>query len=270
LDWPGVQALRFLIAPSSEIVKPPLPFHALVLITSPPKKLELEFANVKCLQPPPPGSIVCVPAEVSIRWRWTGPKDSFHLYLDPRAISRVAEESFDLSLELPPLDVLNLPDLRATMLALDAELTRGLRSCRILVESLITILAVQLIRHLSKPPPLRQSNAALPRRKLDAVINYIMANLDAGLTLAQMAAVTYLSPYHFARQFKSATGLPPHQYVVARRVERAQHLLREDREFTLADVALRAGFSDQSQLCAHFKRIVGVTPRQFQLSARIS
>jgi AraC family transcriptional regulator len=64
--------------------------------------------------------------------------------------------------------------------------------------------------------------------------------------------------------------LPPHQYVIARRVERAQQLLRGDGDLGLAEVALRAGFSDQSQFSFHFKRIVGVTPRQFRISARIA
>jgi AraC family transcriptional regulator len=67
----------------------------------------------------------------------------------------------------------------------------------------------------------------------------------------------------------AATGLAPHQYVIARRVERAQQLLREEDELGLGEVAFRAGFADQSHLSLHFKRIVGVTPRQFRISARI-
>jgi len=63
--------------------------------------------------------------------------------------------------------------------------------------------------------------------------------------------------------------LPPHQYVIARRVERAQHLLRADDEIAVTDAALRVGFSDQSKLSFQFKRIVGVTPGQFRISARI-
>ena len=69
--------------------------------------------------------------------------------------------------------------------------------------------------------------------------------------------------------FKAATGLPPHQYVIARRVERAKQLLQGG-DFTLAEVAARAGFSDQSQFCRHFKRLVGVTPGQFRAPARIA
>jgi AraC family transcriptional regulator len=85
-----------------------------------------------------------------------------------------------------------------------------------------------------------------------------------------MAAAARLSPYHFARQFKAATGLPPHQYVIARRVERARQLLQGGDDFSLAEVAAHVGFSDQSQFTHHFKRLVGVTPGQFRTPARIA
>ena len=85
-----------------------------------------------------------------------------------------------------------------------------------------------------------------------------------------MAAAAHLSVYHFARQFRAATGMPPHQYVIARRVERAKQLLQAATELSLADVAAHAGFSDQSQFTHHFKRLVGVTPGQFRSPARIA
>jgi len=58
--------------------------------------------------------------------------------------------------------------------------------------------------------------------------------------------------------------------VIARRVERAQHLLRANGEISLVEVALRVGFSDQSKFSSHFKRIVGGTPGQFRISARMT
>jgi AraC family transcriptional regulator len=84
----------------------------------------------------------------------------------------------------------------------------------------------------------------------------------------QLTGQTDLSAYHFARQFKAATGLPPHQYVLARRVERAQQLLQAGTDLSLAEVAADAGFSDQSQFSHQFKRLVGVTPGQFRMPAR--
>jgi AraC family transcriptional regulator len=110
----------------------------------------------------------------------------------------------------------------------------------------------------------------LPQGRLRAVIEYIEENLDASPSLEQMSAVARLSPYHFARQFRAAAGLPPHQYVIARRIEWAKQLLHSERYLSLADVAAHTGFSDQSQFSHHFKRIVGITPRQFRTPARIA
>ena len=69
---------------------------------------------------------------------------------------------------------------------------------------------------------------------------------------------------------RKATALPPHQYVILRLVERARQLLQAGTGLSLAEVAAHAGFSDQSQLTHHFKRLVGVTPGQFRTPARIA
>jgi AraC family transcriptional regulator len=155
------------------------------------------------------------------------------------------------------------------MLAVNDELTAGAAGGRLAAESLANLLAVHLIRNASAPcTPARQTHGALAQGKLRAVVEYVEGHLDTGLTLEQMAAAAHLSPYHFARQFKVATGLPPHQYVLTRRVERAKQLLQTGSDFSLAEVAAHAGFCDQSQFSHHFKRILGVTPGNFRKSAR--
>ena len=116
----------------------------------------------------------------------------------------------------------------------------------------------------------RRRNGTLPREKLRAIVAYVEDHRDAGPTLEQLAAVAHLSAYHFARQFKAATGLPPHQYVLARRVERAKQLLQAGTDLSPAEVAAHAGFSYQSVFSQHFKRLVGVTPGQFRTPARIA
>jgi AraC family transcriptional regulator len=157
------------------------------------------------------------------------------------------------------------------MLAVDAELTAGGAGGSLASESLANLLAVHLIRHVLAPRRLQRGrDGALPRGRLQAVVEYVEEHLGAGLTLERMAAAVHLSVYHFARQFRAATGLAPHQYVIARRVERAKQLLQGGDNFSLAQVAAHAGFSDQSQLSLHFKRLVGVTPGQFRMSARIA
>jgi AraC family transcriptional regulator len=172
---------------------------------------------------------------------------------------------------VPPLDGLDLPPLRAAMLAVDAELTAGAAGGRLAAESLATVLAVHLLRQVLAPrQPAHGRDGALPREKLHAVVAYIEDHLDTDLPLAQLAATAHLSAYHFARQCTAATGMPPHQYVIARRVARAQPLLHPDGDLALAEIAARVGFADHSQFAHHFKRVVGVTPRQFRTSARIA
>jgi AraC family transcriptional regulator len=156
------------------------------------------------------------------------------------------------------------------MLAVDAELTAGGAGGPLASESLANVLAVHQIRHVLAPRrPERGRDGVLPRGRLRAVVEYIEEHLDASPSLEQMAAVARLSPYHFARQFKQATGLPPHQYVITRRVERAKQFLQAGTDVSLAGLAARVGFSDQSQFSHHFKRLVGVTPGQFRMPARI-
>src|SRR5262249_61293132 len=86
-------------------------------------------------------------------------------------------------------------------------------------------------------------------------------SVTSGRSLEQRAEAACLSAYYYARQFKRATGLPPHQYVLARRVERAKQLLPGD--LSLEEVAACAGFSAQSQFSHHFTRLLFVTPGQF-------
>lgn len=129
-------------------------------------------------------------------------------------------------------------------------------------QALDTLLALVLrLADPVSPPP--QAKRLLPARQFAHVVEYIHSNLNAAMSLADLAAVANLSEYHFARQFKQTTGMPPHQYVVAQRVERAKQLIREER-FTLAQIAAEVGFSSQSHMNLHFKRLVACTPADFR------
>jgi AraC family transcriptional regulator len=273
LGWVGLEAARYRASPAWEYHAPALSHHRLVLVTRPPQELELCFEGVKRHVPPPAGAIILVPAGTPGRVRWRGGFDWLHIYLEPGLVARVAAEAFGVDparLTVPPLDILDLPHLRAAMGAVDAELLSGGVGGPLAAESLANVLAVHLLRHCLAPRrPKRGRDGALPRARLRAVAEYIEGHLDASPTLGQMAAVAGLSPYHFARQFKGATGLPPHQYVLTRRVEQAKRLLQAGPQ-SLAEVAAHVGFSDQSQFTRHFKRLVGVTPGQFRTPARMA
>lgn len=274
LGWVGLGAAHCRSEPAFERISPAIPHHRLVLNARPPEELDLRFEGVKRHVPHTAGSITLVPAGTEALVRSSGHKDELHVFLDEVLVARVAEEKFGLDpgrLTVPPLDGLDLPQFRAVMRAVEIELTTGGRGGRLAAESLANLLAVHLIRHIQSPrQPVGGSDGMLPRGRLRAIVEYVEEHLDASPSLQEMAAVARISPYHFARQFKRATGLPPYQFVIARRVERAKDLLQAQAGLSLAQVALRAGFTDQSQFSNHFKRLVGVTPGRFRAPARIA
>jgi AraC family transcriptional regulator len=269
--WVGLEALRYRDQPPDVGFQPALTHHTLLLFNHAPEEFEVHSEGISRVIPPPAGSVLVVPAGSPARYRWSSHSDSLHVFLEPGLVARVAAEAFDLEparATVPPLDGLRLPQLRAAMLAVNDELTADAAGGPLAAESMANLLAVHLIRHLMAPRrPARRPDGALPRGRLRAVTEYIEDHLDASPSLEEMAAVARLSTYHFAHQFKRATGFPPYQYVIMRRVERAQQLLREC-DLSLAEIAGRAGFPDQSAFCRHFKRLVGVTPGRFRMHTR--
>jgi AraC family transcriptional regulator len=270
----AMQAARYLeprSTASGEFCASQVPRHGLVLTIRPAERLDVRYAGIRVKRPPVAGSINVVPAGSSVQWEREGSMDLLFIYLEPSLVARVAAESFELDASrtvLPPINGLNLPELRSAMLAVDAELRTGGLGASLLAESFANVLAVRLIRYITGSSRLKgAADGVLPGHKVRRVIEYIMENLEGNPTLEGMAAVVHLSLYHFSRQFKAATGLAPHQFVIARRIERAQHLLRTNGELGLAEVALRSGFANQGHFCLHFKRIAGVTPRRFRENA---
>jgi AraC-like DNA-binding protein len=86
----------------------------------------------------------------------------------------------------------------------------------------------------------------------------LLSQLSEPPSLQQLAAAVQLSPFHFARVFRRATGLPPHAWLQQRRLEQARALLKNG--CTPLSVAMQLGFADQSHLTRQFKQIYGVGP----------
>ena len=95
------------------------------------------------------------------------------------------------------------------------------------------------------------------------VLHYIQEHLDQKLDLDALATLADLSQYHFSRAFKHSTGFSPYQYIIQQRVFQAQSLLAQQ-TMSIGEVAIACGFSNQSHLNRHFKRITGMTPKKFQ------
>jgi AraC family transcriptional regulator len=106
--------------------------------------------------------------------------------------------------------------------------------------------------------------SGLPKWRLKRATDYIAAHLAEPISLADIAASTGLARMHFAAQFKVSTGLRPHEYVLRRRIERAQELLATSR-MPLSEVAFEVGFKTQTHFTTVFARFVGETPSTWRL-----
>ena len=109
----------------------------------------------------------------------------------------------------------------------------------------------------------RPSRGGIAGPPLRRVLDRIAAELSGPLPLAALAAEAGLSPCHFAREFARATGLPPHAYIVRRRVERAVTLLASP-QVSVAAVAAASGFAHAGHLARHMRRLTGLTPERFR------
>jgi AraC family transcriptional regulator len=127
-----------------------------------------------------------------------------------------------------------------------------------LVASLFETLVPSPASNAEKP-----AAQGLSGRRLMRVLAYIDANIGQPITLANLAATAGLSRMYFARQFRAATGIRPHEFVLRRRIERAQQLLTATSD-ALVDIALSVGFQTQAHFTTVFKKIVGNTPRQWR------
>jgi len=119
----------------------------------------------------------------------------------------------------------------------------------------------------TSPIPSDAAAGALPMARLRRVIDYIQEHLDQDLRLARLGSVVFMSPYHFARLFRRSTGLPPHQFVVWRRIERAAALLAEP-ELSIAVISRLVGFRTPSHFSTVFRRLIGTSPGAYRAARR--
>jgi AraC family transcriptional regulator len=147
------------------------------------------------------------------------------------------------------------------------ELDHETSSGRLLMEALGLALSAHLVHKYSavdlrRSPP-RNVDKPLDARRLARVMDFIRCHLDSDLTVTRLAEVACMSAAHFARSFRLATGMPPHEYVSHQRLELAKMRLVKD-GVQIGEIAFAAGFSSQANFSRAFRKAVGLTPAQFR------
>jgi AraC family transcriptional regulator len=136
----------------------------------------------------------------------------------------------------------------------------------IVMRALVEQTLVHILRNYSTPrlsEELELSRVGLVDRRIRRSVELMHTQLDQDLTLKELAAASYLSPFHFARLFKKLTGTSPHNYLAAIRASRAQLLLAET-DLSITEISARVGYLSGSHFTKAFRLATGATPREFR------
>lgn len=214
--------------------------------------------------------IIVTPAGIESGWRWHATSQCIVITLDPAKLERFTQNELGLLLterqlhDLPQFEDADITN--AAKMLLDALRMPG-QGSDLMFESLARVFLVKLIQKYGDE---RSEEIAFSRAFTAAhykrVLDYMAENFGQPIQIENMAQEAGLSASHFARLFKQTVGETPYKFLMQYRVERAGEMLR-DPAYTMIDIALVCGFSDQPHFTRTFKQIKGQTPKQWRAQA---
>ncbi len=223
-------------------------------------------ATGKCVKTKGAAGNLCItPAGQPIGASWDKTLDNLGISFDPDFVVRTAVENrFNSRFEFAEIYKEKDSLIQHIGLALLAEAESETPAGRLYAESLIQTLTLHLLKNYSTAN-LKPENAhgGLSGFRLRRVKEFIRANLEEDLSLAEIAAVSDLSQYHFARAFRTSTGYTPQQYLMQQRIERAKELLAKD-DLPIIEISLRTGFKNQSHFTTLFRKFTKFTPKTWR------
>jgi AraC family transcriptional regulator len=267
-DWDGVSVAHYRFR-AGELPEHSHRQHVVVVSMSRADSGEIQTAGGFRARTASRGGACVVPAGHPFSARLDEDAEHLVLYLEPSLVLRAAADGLatggvELLEKSSPRD----PVVNQVGLALLAELESGAPGGRLYAESLANVLAVHLLRNYAAAGGApRRSTGGLGGRRLSRVLALIADDYGRDLSLEELAVEAGMSTFHFAREFKRATGTTPHQHLIKFRVERAKELLAAS-DVPLAEVAFRSGFSHQSHLTRTFHKLAGLTPQSYRAMFR--
>ncbi len=265
VQWNGVRVHRVRVLPG-RMLEHKMAFHEINMNLGGQLTTEKISASGKLVRTKgSPGNLCITPAGQAIGAFWDKTLDNMGILLEPNFIVRTAVENhFNSAFEFT--EIYRKEDLliQHIGLALLAEAESETPAGRLYAESLIQTLTLHLLKNYStanlKP---ENSNGGLSGYKLRRAQEFIRANLEEDLSLAEIAAASDLSQFHFARAFRKSTGLTPQQYLMNQRIERAKELLAKD-DLPIVEISLQTGFKNQSHFTTLFRKFTKFTPKMWR------
>lgn len=254
--WGGAQ-LEVWREVGGELPETVLPHHGVAMTLGPTDALEVSFAGERAERGSlTPGAVCVIPAGVPYRVRRLqpvrhAPSRMLVLGLDPAFVSSACGTR---RAQVRPSFAKPDPLVSSLLQALASEAQQGHPSPVTYGEALLVALAA----HLG-----RTTGEATAGERAQRVREFILDQLGAPLSLAQLAAVAGCDVRSFTRWFRSEFGTSPHRFLSAARVERARSRLAGSSD-SLARIALEGGFSSQSHLTTVFRQHTGITPAAYR------
>jgi AraC family transcriptional regulator len=240
------------------VVEPPR--HVLVVQVGPPVTVEVTTAGRRQRSQFRRGELIFQPAGVPARLRWDAELHVLVVAIDAAFVDRAAgDASGRARRELMPSFHIRDPLLQQISEQLVSEYENQEQPDRFYVGSLEQALVAHLVTKYSAAGCWSPNRPGPGDRRVRLALDYLHDNLADKPTLDGMAAAGGLSTSQVAALFRAAVGVSPHRYLMQQRVERARQLLRHT-PMTIAEVAARTGFADQSHLTRVMRRVAGTTP----------
>jgi AraC family transcriptional regulator len=208
------------------------------------------------------GTLCLTPYGQTIGAYWEKPLDNMGILLMPDFVKTVAlENRFSNDFEFKEVYKDKDPLIEQIGFALLEESKAETPAGRLYTDSLIQTLTLHLLKNYTNAAAVQENvNGGLSGYKLKRVQEFIDANLEDDLSLAELAEVADLSQFHFARAFRKSTGMTPQQYLMQQRIERAKQLLAKD-DLPIVEISLRTGFKNQSHFTTLFRKFTKSTPK---------
>jgi AraC family transcriptional regulator len=179
-------------------------------------------------------------------------------------LEQALQESRQPRIELQERHGLQDQTMRHLMEILLYEKRQGFQSGAFFLDSIAAALASHLTRCYSADVPvIRNSVGGMAPSALRRCIALMEARLDGDLRLDELAREAGLSTSHFIRSFRESTGKTPYQFLLDRRVQRAQTLMRDPRT-SLMEIARSSGFANQHHMARIFRSVTGITPSSYR------
>jgi AraC family transcriptional regulator len=209
------------------------------------------------------GDIDVIPSRTAARWEMHDDNDTALVLSLPQALLDAV--AVECGMDAARLEIRNRFQIRDAELetlsgAMKREMELGCPSGRIYMNGLALAVASRLVVwHSSAAKMPVAPNEGLSGLRLKQVLTFIEEQLSEDLSVEQIAAAAGVSASHVKTLFRKAMGVPVHQYVIQRRVERAKALLTED-SLSMAEIAAATGFAHQSHMARHMRRVLGMPP----------